>query len=66
MKSNDSEVDTRIEVRVYRGAEFLGVAAEMSTGRWETHPAPLESNPWTYHANVGEAVESLIRFQASL
>lgn len=61
MKAKDTEVATGLEVRVYRGEEFLGVSAEISTGRWETHPAPVESNPWTYHANVDEAVKSLVR-----
>jgi hypothetical protein len=66
MKVNDDEVDTGIEIRVYRGEEFMGVSTKLSTGRWETHPAPVESNPWTYHANVDEAVESLIRYDAPL
>lgn len=59
---NNVEVDTGIEVRVYRGEGFLGISAEMSTGRWETHFAPIESSPWTYHADVDEAVKCLVRY----
>lgn len=66
MKVKDTEVATGIEVRVYRGEEFLGLSVELTTGRWETHPAPVESNPWKYDKTVTEAVEGLIRFHDKL